>query len=197
MSVKMLESPRSTSLGLLIRISRLIIFAESDLALLLGHDMLDPYFFRVLFEKVAEETGVPELRSHAKIFAATHESIGLAAFGCGWDAVAVEIVLFTAGDGHQPRQVEQSQPSPALRTVAFLPVSGSSLPTMREQRVFPSDSLRGDDCLPSRRQTPATRPKGSVQDPSIFDLGQICYSVRLDLYIVDIYGRQQYLRGVR
>ena len=44
----------------------------------------------------------PKVTCNTKVFATAHESVALASFRCGRNAVWVEIFLFSARDAHQP-----------------------------------------------------------------------------------------------
>ena len=68
---------------------------------LLRQRMLHHQLPRMLFHEPPYVPGVPELASDAEVFAAAHEGVGFAAFGCGGDAVGVEVALFAAGDGDE------------------------------------------------------------------------------------------------
>jgi hypothetical protein len=63
--------------------------------------MLDPYLPRQLARKFAYKPWIPEFAGDTQVFAAAHERVGFAAFGCGWDPVGVEVLLLTAGYGYK------------------------------------------------------------------------------------------------
>lgn len=90
-----------THLRLLERILHLIILPYNNLLLLLRRNMLNPDLLRHAGQKLANETGVPEFGRDAQVLAAPHQGVGFAAFGCRWDAVRVEVLLFAAGYGDE------------------------------------------------------------------------------------------------
>lgn len=48
---------------------------------------------------------------------------------------------------------------------------------MANKRIFPSDSLLGNDSLPAWRQTPATRTEGLVENSTVLDFGKVDDSI--------------------
>ena len=83
------------------RVFGTIVFPQHNLPLLLGARMLHPHLLRHLGRKLADEARVPELRSDTQVFTASHQGVGFAAFGCGGDAVRVEVLLLAAGYGDE------------------------------------------------------------------------------------------------
>lgn len=90
----------STKLGLLIWVFNIIIFPQPHLLLLLRWNVLNPYLLRLGLHELPDISRIPELRSHTKIFTATHKGVGFASFGGSWNAFGGEIVLLAASDGY-------------------------------------------------------------------------------------------------
>ena len=65
--------------------------------------------------------------------------------------------------------------------------SGCDIPSASYKPVFPRDQLSRHDRLPSRRESPSTWPKRTIQDSSVLDLGQINNPIGLDLDIIERY----------
>jgi hypothetical protein len=82
--------------NLLEGVLQLVILSHKVLSPLLCHDMLDNHLLGHLFHVLSDESRVPEFRSNAQILAAAHKSIGLAALGCGRDAIGVKVLLLSA-----------------------------------------------------------------------------------------------------
>lgn len=66
---------------------------------------------------------------------------------------------------------------------------------MCNKRILPCNALPRNNRLAARRQAPPARPKRAVQDPAIFDLGQVDDAVGLALNIVEGDGREQDIRS--
>ncbi len=45
---------------------------------------------------------------------------------------------------------------------------GSNIPAVGDQSVFPGNSPVGDDRFTARSETPTSRPKRAVENPSVF-----------------------------
>lgn len=58
------------------------------------------------------------------------------------------------------------------------------LPSAADEAIFSRDQLASHDCLSSRRQTPAARPEGFVQNASVLDLREVEDSVWFDFDVV-------------
>ena len=58
--------------------------------------MLDNRLLARFPHEPPNETGIPEFACDAQVLAASHQGVGFAAFGCGRDAVRVEVLLFAA-----------------------------------------------------------------------------------------------------
>jgi hypothetical protein len=91
--------PTCKLLRLLEWISDSVIFPQHNLLLLFRRNVLDPDLFRHVLCESPDEPGIPQLRRNTEIFAAAHESVGLAALGRGGNAVGVKILLLAASDG--------------------------------------------------------------------------------------------------
>lgn len=61
--------------------------------------MLGELLFAKVALELADEPGIPEGESNAKVLAAAHEGVGFAALGGSGYAIWFEVLLFTAGDG--------------------------------------------------------------------------------------------------
>lgn len=83
------------------RVFQLVVLAHVVLSPPLGSDVLHHHLAHVSFHEAANESGIPELGGDSQVFAAAHERVGLAAFGCGGDAVGIEILLFATGEGDE------------------------------------------------------------------------------------------------
>lgn len=87
-----------SSFGLLPRISNFIILPIPKLLPLLRHNIFDPHLLRFFFHELSDISWVPKLGRDTQVFAAAHQRVGFAAFGGGWDAGGIEVLLFTSGD---------------------------------------------------------------------------------------------------
>ena len=67
---------------------------------LLRRRMLHHHLLPPLRHEPLNKPRIPEFGGNPEVFAAAHESVGFAAFGCGRDAFGVEVLLFAAGDGY-------------------------------------------------------------------------------------------------
>jgi len=76
-------------------ILQLVVLSHKVLSSLLCHDMLDDQLPGHLFHVFANESRIPEFRSNTQILAAAHQSIRLAAFGRGGNAVGVKVLLLS------------------------------------------------------------------------------------------------------
>lgn len=66
---------------------------------------------------------------------------------------------------------------------------------MRNKRILPRHRLRRDYALTARHQPPATGPKRLVQDPPVFDLGQVHDAVGFDLDVGRVERLQEDVGG--
>lgn len=89
----------------------------------------------------------PEFARDPEILAAPHEGVALAALGRGRDTGGAKVLLLPSRDRDESTETHES--------------------------VLPRDDLCPDVGRSSWCQPPASRPKGLVQDPSIFDLGEV------------------------
>lgn len=64
---------------------------------LFGDLVLDDHLLTHVGHEALDESRVPEFGGDTQILAAAHQGVGLAAFGCGGDAIRVEIGLFATG----------------------------------------------------------------------------------------------------
>lgn len=64
-------------------------------------------------------------------------------------------------------------------------------PSLHHERILPRHRLRRHDRLPPWRKAPAPGPEGAVQDPAVFDLGQVDDAVGLDFDVVGVEGCEQ------
>jgi len=63
------------------------------------------------------------------------------------------------------------------------------LPPMHNKSILPSDKPILHHQLSPRRQAPASRSEGGVQNTSVLDLGQVDDAVGFDFNIVRVNGR--------
>lgn len=78
-------------------ILQLVILSHKVLSPLLCHDMLDNDLLTHLFHVPPDESRVPEFRCNTQILAAAHESVRLAALGCGRYTIGVKVLLLATG----------------------------------------------------------------------------------------------------
>lgn len=74
--------------------------------------------------------------------------------------------------------------------------NGYNIPTMHQQSILPSHTLRRHNSLPPRRQPPSPRPKRPIQNPPVLNLGQVDDALRLDLDVVLVDGRHEDVGGL-
>lgn len=89
---------QSSESSRLVGILELISFLHPELLLLLCGYMLSEFLIAILLLEGPNPARIPELTRDTKIFAATHQRIGFAAFCSSWNAAGVEVVLFTPGN---------------------------------------------------------------------------------------------------
>lgn len=74
---------------------------EPKFLLLLSDYVLDPCLLHMAFLELAEEDGVPEVGSDAKVLAASHQRVGFGAFDGGGEPLGVEVVVDALGFGNK------------------------------------------------------------------------------------------------
>jgi hypothetical protein len=94
---------------------------------------------------------VPEFRSNTEIFATSHKGITFTSLGSSSYSTWVKIILFP------PRNTHKS--------------------TVTHESILPRYTPRRNNRLTPRRKTPPTRPKRSIQNPTIFDFREIYYPI--------------------
>jgi hypothetical protein len=139
--------------------------------------VLDKQLADMRLHEAADEARVPELRGDSEVFAAAHQRVGFAALGRGRDAVGVEVLLLTAGEGDEAGGWGVSR----VALFACMQSDGALLPSTTHKTVFSRHQLAGHDGLASRRQAPASGAEGLVQYAPVLDLRQVEDSVGLDL----------------
>lgn len=86
---------------LLERPLELVILSHPMLSPLLADHVFDHHLLGHFLEEAANEARVPQFTGDAQVFAAAHQSIGLAALGSGGDAIGVKVLLFAACNGDE------------------------------------------------------------------------------------------------
>lgn len=140
---------------------------EQSNPLLLGRYVLSEDFHAVLRLELADEARIPELARYAEVLAAKHQSIALARLRRGWNAVGIEVFLFSASNCNEPDGA-------SARVTRHIP---TNRPSKTDKSIFPADILGPNVSLTSRREAPATRSEGPVQGTTVLDLGQVYETV--------------------